>query len=173
MPRMLLGKGSVLVSRELVWYLHLYLMGFLLLWQAMYYFVGASIRPTCSDNLLCVVTYCGRAVPIFGSQDHMCASLERVWTFVCFREVFGVDVKSHAGHQKAVKQSVLDGTSKWSAKIAITGRSHPGAAFTLLRPHSRYATPWGNLPNHHVSKKSIICKDTHTNVGARMGPSGL
>ena len=37
------------------------------------------------------------------------------------RQVFGVDKKSHTGHMKAVKQSVLDGTSKWSAKIAITG----------------------------------------------------
>lgn len=37
------------------------------------------------------------------------------------RKVFGVDKKSHAGHMKAVKQSVLDGTSKWSAKLAITG----------------------------------------------------
>ena len=37
------------------------------------------------------------------------------------RSVFDVDAKLHAGHMKAVKQSVLDGTSKWSAKLAITG----------------------------------------------------
>lgn len=44
---------------------------------------------------------------------------------VCaFRSVFNVDEKSHAGHMKAVHQSVLDGTSKWSCKIAITGRFH-------------------------------------------------
>jgi protein unc-13 len=36
--------------------------------------------------------------------------------------VFNVDEKSHVGHMKAVKQSVLDGTSKWSAKLAITGK---------------------------------------------------
>ena len=40
-----------------------------------------------------------------------------------FRQVFNVDKKSHTGHMKAVKQSVLDGTSKWSAKIAITGKT--------------------------------------------------
>lgn len=39
------------------------------------------------------------------------------------RNVFGVDKKSHTGHMKAVKQSVLEGTSKWSAKIAITGKA--------------------------------------------------
>lgn len=41
--------------------------------------------------------------------------------FLMHREVFGVEDKNHAGHMKAVNQSVLDGTSKWSAKINITG----------------------------------------------------
>jgi protein unc-13 A/B/C len=41
--------------------------------------------------------------------------------FKSIRDVFNVDEKSHVGHMKAVKQSVLDGTSKWSAKLAITG----------------------------------------------------
>lgn len=40
--------------------------------------------------------------------------------FDLIRNVFSIDEKSHAGHMKAVKQSVLDGTCKWSAKIAIT-----------------------------------------------------
>lgn len=38
-----------------------------------------------------------------------------------FRSVFGVDEEAHTRNMRAVKQSVLDGTSKWSAKIAITG----------------------------------------------------
>ncbi|KXZ75742.1 Protein unc-13 homolog B-like Protein [Tribolium castaneum] len=45
---------------------------------------------------------------------------EKPEIFELIRAVFGVEDKSHAGHMKAVKQSVLDGTSKWSAKIAIT-----------------------------------------------------
>ena len=40
--------------------------------------------------------------------------------FDMIRMMFNIDEKTHAGHMKAVKQSVLDGTSKWSAKLAIT-----------------------------------------------------
>lgn len=43
--------------------------------------------------------------------------------FIIFRLVFGVDTETYLGHMKSVKQSVLDGTSKWSAKIAITGKN--------------------------------------------------
>ncbi|CAF3193672.1 unnamed protein product [Rotaria socialis] len=51
--------------------------------------------------------------------------------FKTIRDVFTVDEKSHVGHMKAVKQSVLDGTSKWSAKLAITGM-HNRQIFFLL-----------------------------------------
>jgi hypothetical protein len=44
--------------------------------------------------------------------------------FTNSRAVFAVEEKSHAGHMKAMNQNILDGTSKWSAKIAITGLQH-------------------------------------------------
>ncbi|XP_076179208.1 unc-13 isoform X3 [Ptiloglossa arizonensis] len=45
---------------------------------------------------------------------------EKPEIFELIRSVFGVDEEAHTGHMTSVKQSVLDGTSKWSAKIAIT-----------------------------------------------------
>ncbi|XP_052758471.1 protein unc-13 homolog A isoform X1 [Galleria mellonella] len=40
--------------------------------------------------------------------------------FELIRRVFSIEGEGHGQHMSTVKQSVLDGTSKWSAKIAIT-----------------------------------------------------
>lgn len=66
--------------------------------------------------------------------------------FDLIRDVFGESKVTHGQQIKVVKQSVLDGTSKWLAKITITGEGEKqspewgwerGGAALLKLPQSR------------------------------------
>lgn len=75
------------------------------------------------------LTHASRAhvVMLLGWVDtgsHFVTVVLFLWSMLNFlfgREVFDLGPALHSGYTEAAKQNILDGTSKWSASISLTG----------------------------------------------------